>query len=103
MRQLVGVARATILVERMGSDAVFGDVVHLPRTDLQLDALAPRPNHRRMDGAIIVLLGGGDIIFEPTGHSRPFRMDDAKRPVAILDTINDDAKAEDIGQLLEGE
>ena len=103
MGQLFRVARPALLVERMGGDAIFGDVVHLPCAHLQLDALAPRPHHGGVDGAIIVLLGGRDIVLEPARHGRPFGMDHAQRPIAVLDLVHDNAKAEDVGQLLEGD
>ena len=38
-RQPVAIVGDAVLVERMRGDAVFGDLVHLARADLQLDAL----------------------------------------------------------------
>ena len=44
----VGFADA-VLVERVGGNAIFGDLVHLPRAYLQFDALARRPDDGRVD------------------------------------------------------
>ena len=76
------VAAATVLVERMGRDAVFGDPVHLLGADLQFDALAARADHGGVQRAIVVLLGRRDVVLEPPRHARPGGVDDAEHRVA---------------------
>src|SRR5262249_21612803 len=90
-----------ILVKRMDGDAVFGDAMHLLGTDLQFDALASRPDYRRMDRAIVILLRRRNIILEAARHGRPGRVDDAERRVAFAKRIDDHAEAIDVGELLE--
>ena len=87
----------------MRGDAVFGDIVHQRGAHLHFDALAAGADDGRVHRAVIVLLRRRDIILETAGHGRPFGMDDADDAVAILDRLHDDAKAENIGELLEGD
>ncbi len=94
---------AHVLVDGVGGDAVLGHLVHLPGADLQLDALARRADDGGVDGAVVVLLGRRDIVLEATGHHRPGGVDGAERLIAILDLVDDDAEAENVGQLLEGQ
>src|SRR6202023_3177690 len=90
-----------VLVERMRGDAVFGDLLHLAGADLQLDALLTRPDHRRVDRAVIVLFRRRDVVLEAPRHDRPGNMDDAQRLVAFADVGDDDAETENIRKLLE--
>ena len=87
----------------MRGDAVFGDVVHLVRADLQFDALLAGADHGGVDRAIVVLLGRRDVILEAARHDRPGRVHDAERLIAIPDRLDDDAEGEEIGQLLEAD
>ena len=87
----------------MRGDAVFGDVVHFPRADLQFDALLAGTDHGRVDRAIVVLLRRRDVILEAPRHDRPGRVHDAERLIAIPDGLDDDAEGEQIGQLLEAD
>ena len=77
--------------------------VHLVRADLQLDPLAARPDDRGVDRAIIVLLRRRDIVLEAPRHARPGRMRDANRGVTVGNRVDENAKAVDIRQLLEGD
>ena len=52
-----GVARALLIVP-MGGDAVFADVIHFGRANLQFDALAFRAENPGMERAVTVGLGG---------------------------------------------
>ncbi len=92
-----------LLVEGMGGDAVFGHLLHGDGADLQFDALAARADHGGMERAVIVLLRGRDVVLVAAGNHRPARMDDAERPVALVHRLDDDAEAEDVGKLLEGD
>ncbi len=94
---------APVLVERVSRDAETRDLVHLRGSDLQFDALVAGTDHRRMQRAIVVLLGRRDIVLEPPRNARPFRMHDAQRAVAVLHLADDDAETENIRQLLEGD
>ena len=87
----------------MRGDAVFGDLLHVAGADLQFDALLARPDHRRVDRAVIVLLRRGDVILEPPGNDRPRRVHDAERLIALGDAADDDAEAEYVGKLLEAD
>ena len=87
----------------MRGDAVFRHLVHLVGADLQLDPLAARPDHGRVDRTIVVLLRRRDIVLEAPRHARPGRMSDADRRVAVSDRVDENAKAVNVGQLLEGD
>src|SRR3984893_17797120 len=92
-----------ILVEGVSRDAVLGDVLHLLGANLQLDALVARPDHGCVDRAIIVLLGGRDVVLEPTGHHRPGGVDDTKSLIAFRHALHDDDNGLVVGQLLESD
>jgi hypothetical protein len=87
----------------MRGDAVFGDLVHLAGADLQFDALLRRADDGGVDGPVVVLLRRRDVVLEAAGHGVPLAVDDAERAVAVVDIVDDDAEAEHIGQLLEGQ
>ena len=82
-RQHLGRRAGVVLVERVRGDAVFGDLVHLPGADLQLDALLARTDHGGVDRAVVVLLGGRDVVLEAARHHRPGGVHDAERLVAL--------------------
>src|SRR5438552_3968453 len=63
----------------------------------------PTAVHGRVQRAVVVLLGRRDVILEAAGHERPFGVDDAECPVAILLGIHQHAEGEDVGKLLEGD
>ena len=92
-----------ILVERMGRDAHFRDLVHGASADLQFYALPRRADDGGVDRAVIVLLWRRDIVLEAAGNDRPARMHDAERAIAIRRRLGNDTEAENIGELLEGE
>src|SRR5690606_16246903 len=94
-QQFTTVAALPILVERVGGDPVFGDLVHPPGAKLQFDTLPGRTDDRGMDRAVIILLRRRDIILEAAGHDAPARMHDAERPVAGGDVADDDAETVD--------
>src|SRR5262245_46959515 len=87
----------------MGSNAVFRDLVHRDRTDLQLHALLARADHGRVDRAVVVPVVGPDVVFGAARPHRPRTVHDAERLVAVGQRLHDDAKPEDIGQLLEAD
>ena len=94
---------ARLLEQPVGGDAVLGLLVHVAGADLDLDAPLLGPDHRGMQRAVAVGLGRADIVLEAPRHHRIGAVHDAERPVALLLRVGDDAKADDVGQLLEGE
>ena len=92
---------AAVLVERMRRNAVLGQVMHGPRADLQLDPLPSRPDDRRVNGAVVVLLRDRDIVLETARNARPLGVDRPEYAVAILDRIDQDPEPEDVRQLFE--
>ena len=102
-RQQFGRRAGRVLVERMSGDAVFGDLVHFLGADLQFDPLVAGPDDGGMDRAVIVLLGRRDVVLEAPRHHRPGGMHNAERLVALRYVLDDDAEAENIGQLLEAD
>ncbi len=91
------------LVEHVRGDAALGDLVHRLGADLQLDALVAGADHGGVDRAVVVLLRRRDVVLETPGHDRPVGVDDAERAIAGLDVVDDEAEAEDVGQLLEAD
>ena len=87
----------------MGGDAVLRLLVHVARANLDLDASLLGPDHRGVERAVAVGLGRRDVVLEAAGHHRVGAVHDAERPVAVLLAFGDDAKADDVGELLEGE
>ena len=102
-RQAFLAGDASILVEGVRGNAVAGDVVHQRRAHLELGALAARPDDGRVDRLIIILLRRRNIILETARNDGPFGMHDADDAIAILDVFNDNAEAENVGELLESD
>ena len=75
----------------MGSDAVFGYVMHFPRTDLDFDRLSPRADNRRMEGLVVIGLRHSNIVFKAIGQGLPETVHDAQDAITILYRIDDDA------------
>ena len=102
--ELLAAMRADrVLVERVRGDAEARDLMHFGGANLKFDALVARTDHGRVDRTIVVLFRRRDVILEAAGDVRPLRMHDAERAIAILHRADDDPKAEDVGQLLEGD
>src|SRR5271170_8074599 len=87
----------------MRRDAVFGDLLHLAGADLQLDALLAGADHRRMDGAVIVLLRRRDVILESPRNDRPGGVHDTERLIALGGIADDHTETKDIRELLEAD
>src|SRR6185437_1401207 len=81
--------------------AELGVLVHLARADLHLDALALWSDDRRVDGAIEVAFGRGDIVVEFPRDVGPEAMDHSQRGVTVTDRPDDDAHRPDVEELLE--
>ena len=83
--------------------AVFGNVVHFPRADLNFHGLPLRVDHRRMERLIHVRLRNGDVILEAVRKRLPQGMGNAQHSVALGHGIhNDPHRIEiiDLGQIL---
>ena len=91
------------LVEGVGGDAEFGDLVHFLGADLQLDALVAGTDHGGVERTVVVLLRRRDVVLEAAGHHRPGGVHDAERAVAGFDIRHHDAEAVDVGQLFEAD
>ena len=101
-RQRVG-AQPQVFVDAVRGDAVLGDLVHLVCANLQFDPLAARPDHRSVNGTIVVLLRRRNVVLETPRNARPSCMRDADGSVTVGDRVDENAEAIDIGQLLEGD
>ena len=71
------------LVAPVGADPQFGLFVHGVGTDLHLQHLALRTDHRSVQGTVAVLLRVGDIVVELAGNVPPQGMHDTQRGVAV--------------------
>ena len=96
----LGLARA-LLVAPMRGDAELGDLVHVARADLHLDALPLRPDHPGMQRAVVIGLRRRDIVFEAAGDDVIGRVDRAQRVIALADIVDQDAEGHHVGELLE--
>ena len=52
----------------MSRHSQLGMLVHVVGTDLHLYRFALRPDDGRVDGAVVVFLGRGDIVVELSGN-----------------------------------
>ena len=87
----------------MRGNAVFGDLLHVAGADLQLDPLPAGPDHGGVDRAVVVLLRRRNVVLETPRDHRPGRVDYAECLIAFGDVADDDAEAENIGELLEAD
>ena len=71
------------LVERVGRNAVFGDLLHDDGADLQFDPLAAGSDHGGVERAVIVLLRGRDVILVAAGDHRPASYERHRAPGSI--------------------
>src|SRR5690606_18202974 len=83
-------ARSTARSKRrpLGYHALFGYLMHLVGTDLNLDAQAPRPHHSGVERLITIGLRQRDVVFEAARDRGPFRVDRTERRVAVRDRLH---------------
>ena len=102
--RLLGAAKpAAFLVVPVCRDAELGVLVHLPRTDLDLERQLTRSDDGRVERLVVVLLGRCDVIVEFTGHVVPATVHETECRVAVGDRADDDAHREHVHDLLERE
>jgi hypothetical protein len=70
-------------VAPVGRDTFLGNPMHFMGANLNLDPLAVRSNHARMQRLIHIELGQGDIVLETSGHRAPLGMHHAERFVTL--------------------
>src|SRR5690606_347895 len=79
------------LVTPVGADTQLGLFVHGVAADLHLQDLAIRSDDRRVQRAVAVFLGVGDVVVELLGNVPPQGVHDAQRGVAVVDFRNQHA------------
>ena len=90
----------------MRGDAALGDVVHLGRPDLDLDWLALRPDHGRVEALVAVGLWDGDEVAEARRERRVQRRKDRVRAPAVfaallVGAVEDDPDGEQVVDVVE--
>ena len=84
----------------MGSDAFFGDLVHLFGADLDFKRRAFFSDHRCVQRLVQVGPRHGDEIFDSPGHRPPCIVHDAQNCITILDRPCDDPHGEHVVHLI---
>ena len=79
------IADASFLVLPVRGDALLGHPVHLDRPDLHFEGRPAFADDRRVQRLIPVGPRHRDEVFDASRHRRPRLVDDAERPVAVLD------------------
>ena len=74
----------------VGGNTGCGNFIHLPCSNLNLNALPNRSNHRGMQGLVHIRFGAPDVVFELMIDGLPQRMDVAQRLVTLWHRIKDD-------------
>ena len=97
-RPLVGAFRRAVasLVQPVGGDTGFGDLVHFVGADLHFNRHAEGPEQHRVQGLVAVSLGDGDVVLELAGHRLVQAVQHTERAVAGVDAVHDDAEGVDV-------
>ncbi len=91
-----------VLVLPVRRHAQLGPTVHQVRADLDLDRLAARADHRRVQRLVHVELGHRDVVLEPPRHRVPPGVQGAEDGVAVADALDQDAHGHqvvDVGEV----
>src|SRR5690606_25495210 len=99
-----GAARyaAGLLVAPVRGYAEFGLGVHLEGADLHFERLALGADHGRVQRAVVVVLGPGDVVVELAGQRRPQRVHDAEGGVAGGDVVDHHPYRAQVVELADG-
>ena len=95
------IPNAAFFVFPVRGDALFGHPVHLHRADLHFERLATLADHRRVQRLIPVRSRHRDEILDAAGHRRPGLVNDAERPVTVLDAVGDQPERDEVVHLVE--
>ncbi|MPM19014.1 hypothetical protein SDC9_65432 [bioreactor metagenome] len=97
----VGAVPLALLVLPVRRDAVVGPPVHVPGADLELHRGALGATYGRVQRLVHVVLRHRDVVLEPPRQGVPPRVQDAQRPVAVLDGVDDDPQRDEVVDVLE--
>ncbi len=97
------VLRGALLVAPVRGDPELGMLVHVARADLDLERRRARPDHGRVQRAVEVVLGRGDVIVEFARNVGPAAVHDAERGIAVRDAPRNDADRAHVQHLVEGQ
>lgn len=97
----LGVFGRTFLVSPMGRDAVLGDFVHFPRSNLHFERFPVRPHHLGVERLIPVALRLGDVVIKEPCNGQERLVDDSERQIAVAHLLDDDAQGEEVVDFLE--
>jgi hypothetical protein len=92
-----------LLVLPVRGHAVLRPPVHAPGPDLQLDRIALRADHGRMQRLVHVELRHRDVVLEPPGNRVPPRVHRAEHRVAVPHRIDQDPDADQVVDLVEAD
>ena len=98
-----GVAPAAFLVTPVSRDPELGMLVHLARADLHFDGNLAGTDDGRVQRAVGVVLGGGDVVVELARNVGPAAVHQAQRRIAVGHAVGQDAHRADVEHLLEAE
>ncbi len=86
----------------MRSHAELGGAVHLFSAYLEFDTPVAGSAYGCVQAGITVRLGHGDIVTETVRDAGPESVDFSQNPVAILNTLHDHAKSEQVSDIPKG-
>ncbi len=92
---------AAFLVAPVSRNAEFRLPVHIERANLDLQRLALRTNHGRVQGAVVVFFRVRDVVIEFPGQVGPEVVHDPERRVTVLHVLDQDAHRANVEQALE--
>ena len=90
------VIRRAIFIRPMGSHTFLGETVHRPGADLHLQRLAIRSSDVGVDRLVAVHLGPRYVVVVTSGDRFPEPVDDSEGGVTGLLIVNDDAKRDQV-------
>ncbi len=101
--RVAGAEHGLFLVLPVRGDSVLSSPVHAPGPDLQLDRLALRADHRRVQRLVHVELGHRDVVLEPPRDRIPPGVHGAEHRVAVPQRVDEDADADQVVNIVEAD